>query len=80
MELHETRKEKIVMAFLTNLKDFWYRIVKEKILKTFDCLDTVLYTSVVDPDPDRSRIQWGPCIHIRIRNPNPDPGGQNTTH
>jgi hypothetical protein len=70
MELHETRKEKIVIAFLTHLKDFWYRIVKENILKTFDCLDTLLFTSVVDPE--WIGIQWGLSIRIRIRKPNAD--------
>ncbi len=27
-------------------------------------------------DPDWIRIQWGPWIRTRIRNPDPDPGGQ----
>jgi hypothetical protein len=31
-------------------------------------------TRVVDPDPDWIRIQSG--LWIRIRNPDPDPGGQ----
>jgi hypothetical protein len=31
---------------------------------------------VSDPDPDWIRIQSGPWIRIRIRNPDPDPGGQ----
>jgi hypothetical protein len=30
----------------------------------------------VDFDPDWIRIQWGPWIRIRIRNPDPDPRGQ----
>jgi hypothetical protein len=34
------------------------------------------YCSVVDPDPDWIRIQWGLCIRIRIRNPDPDQRGQ----
>ncbi len=37
-------------------------------------------SSAVDPDPytDWIWIQWGPsiCIRIRIRNPDPYPGGQ----
>jgi hypothetical protein len=35
-------------------------------------------SNVVDPDPDRIRIQWGPWIRIgiRIRNTDPDTGGQ----
>jgi hypothetical protein len=33
-------------------------------------------TSAVDPDPDGVRIQWRPWIRTRIRNPDPDPGGQ----
>jgi hypothetical protein len=32
--------------------------------------------SVVDQDPDWIRIQWDPWIRIRIRNPDPDPGGK----
>jgi hypothetical protein len=34
--------------------------------------------SVVDPDPDWILIQCGPWIRmrIRIRNPDPEPGGQ----
>ncbi len=32
--------------------------------------------SPVVSDPDWIRIQWGPWIRIRIRNPDPDPGGQ----
>jgi hypothetical protein len=36
--------------------------------------DFNIFSSVVDPDPDCIRIQWGP--RIRIRNPDPDPGGQ----
>jgi hypothetical protein len=31
---------------------------------------------VSDPDPDWIRIQSGQWIRIRIRNPDPDPGGQ----
>jgi hypothetical protein len=33
---------------------------------------------VTYPDTEWIRIQWGPWIHIqiRIRNPDPDPGGQ----
>ncbi len=31
---------------------------------------------VVDPDPYWIRIQSGLWIRIRIRNPDPDPGGQ----
>jgi hypothetical protein len=40
----------------------------------------LVVASVVDPDPDPYpdwiRIQWCPWIRIRIRNPDPDPGGQ----
>jgi hypothetical protein len=32
--------------------------------------------SVSNPDPDWVRIQSGQWIRIRIRNPDPDPGGQ----
>ncbi len=35
------------------------------------------FASVVDPDPDLIRNQWGPWIRIRIRNLNLDPRGQN---
>ncbi len=31
----------------------------------------------LDPDPDWIRIQSGQWIPIRIRIPDPDPGGQN---
>ncbi len=34
----------------------------------------IYFTRVVDPDPDWIRIQSG--LWIRIRNPDPDPGGQ----
>ncbi len=42
------------------------------ILKKFDCLNTFLCTSVVDPDLNWIRIQWDPLIRIRIRIPNTD--------
>jgi hypothetical protein len=32
---------------------------------------------MLDPDTDWIRIQSGQWIRIRIRNPDPDPGGQN---
>jgi hypothetical protein len=36
----------------------------------------VFISRVSDPDPDWNRIQSGQWIRIRIRNPDPDPGGQ----
>jgi hypothetical protein len=36
----------------------------------------IVVSSALDPCPDWIRIQWSLWIRIRIRNPNPDPGGQ----
>jgi hypothetical protein len=40
-------------------------------------LSSYIPDSIVDPDPypDPDSI-WGPWTRIRIRNPDPDPGGQ----
>jgi hypothetical protein len=38
--------------------------------------DRPIKISVSDPDPYWIRIQSGQWIRIRIRNPDPDPGGQ----
>jgi hypothetical protein len=42
-------------------------------------MTVVPVNSAVDtnPNPDCIRIQWGPWIRIRIRNLDPDPGGEN---
>jgi hypothetical protein len=36
----------------------------------------IIFARVSDPDPYWTRIQSGQWIRIRIRNPDPDPGGQ----
>ena len=47
---------------------------KKKNAQLILCVCTVPIPSVLDPDPDWIRIQSGQWI--RIRNPDPEPGGQ----
>ncbi len=78
-------------AFERGYIDYWTRAVPEeldmyRILQIWcPVLPIVIsLSSVVDPDPDTYpyldwigiRIQWCPWIRIRIRNSDPDQGGQ----
>jgi hypothetical protein len=49
-----------------------YVTVGSSLPSTHRCFLATHKTSIVDPDPDRILIQWGPGI----RNPDPDPEGQ----
>jgi hypothetical protein len=56
---------------LVSLKSMGWTVKKNVTIYPNLQVDT---TRVVDPDPDWIRIQSG--LWIRIRNPDPDPGGQ----